>query len=220
MSRPTRRQIVAGAAALAATGSHPASRESRVAPSGFDLDAFIEDTKRARNEGDGQRAVEEVLARAVSDPAAVLLELGEPRKAGIQPLYHAPDLTILNVVWAPLMILLPHDHRMWATIGIYGGREDNILWERDGTLVEAARASSLSVKEVFSLSADAIHSVANPIERLTGAIHIYGGDFFAVPRSEWDAETLRERPFDLAGALRTFEEANRRFEAGRTHESR
>ena len=28
--------------------------------------------------------------------------------------------------------------------------------------------------------------------RLTGAIHIYGGDFFAAERSEWDPETLKE----------------------------
>src|SRR5262245_17147020 len=212
----SRRKLVAGAAGLAAAGSCRTPGESKgSAPSGFDLDQFIDDVKRAREERDGQRAVEEVLARAVADPAAVLAELGEPRQAGIQPLYRAADLTILNVVWAPLMILLPHDHRMWATIGVYGGREDNILWERSGPAVEAAHAASLSVKEVFSLPHDAIHSVANPIERLTGAIHIYGGDFFAVPRSEWDAETLRERPFDLPRAIRSFEEANRRFEAGR-----
>lgn len=185
------------------------------ANSGFELDVFIEDVRRARKEGDGQRAVEEVLARAVSDPASILRALGEPRQAGIHPLHRADDLTILNVVWAPLMILLPHDHGMWATIGVYGGREDNVLWERTGPSVEAASAASLSVSDVFSLPPDAVHSVTNPIERLTGALHIYGGDFFAVPRSEWDAETLRERPFDLPGAMRRFEEANRRFEAGR-----
>lgn len=188
---------------------------ARAAASRFDLDVFLADVQRARKEGDGQHAVEEVLARAVSDPASVIRALGEPRQAGLHPLHHAPDLTILNVVWAPLMILLPHDHGMWATIGVYGGREDNILWKRTGPVVEAADAASLSDRDVFSLPRDAIHSVANPIERLTGALHIYGGDFFAVPRSEWDAETLRERPFDLPGAMRRFEEANRRFEAGR-----
>jgi hypothetical protein len=57
--------------------------------------------------------------------------------------------------------------------------------------------------------------VTNPIPRLTGAIHIYGGDFFAPGRSEWDAETLRERPFDLEAARKIFRDANERFEAGR-----
>jgi hypothetical protein len=57
--------------------------------------------------------------------------------------------------------------------------------------------------------------VINPIKRLTGAIHIYGGDFFATPRSEWDPETLRERPFDLESARASFREASERFAAGR-----
>jgi len=32
--------------------------------------------------------------------------------------------------------------------------------------------------------------------RVAGAIHVYGGDFFAASRSEWDPETLLEQPFD------------------------
>ena len=43
---------------------------------------------------------------------------------------------------------------------------------------------------------DIIHSVTNPIARLTGAIHVYGGDFFGVPRSEWDPESLLEQRCD------------------------
>ncbi len=74
--------------------------------------------------------------------------------------------------------------------------------------------AALVAREVYSLPHDAIHSVVNPIEKLTGAIHIYGGDFFAPGRSEWDAGTLEERPFDLANALRTFQEANDRFNMG------
>jgi predicted metal-dependent enzyme (double-stranded beta helix superfamily) len=50
--------------------------------------------------------------------------------------------------------------------------------------------------------------VTNPLPRLTGAIHVYGGDFFAVTRSEWDPESLRERPYDAEKAMRLFEEAN------------
>jgi hypothetical protein len=43
---------------------------------------------------------------------------------------------------------------------------------------------------------------------LTGAIHIYGGDFFGAPRSEWDAETLLEQPCDGEKMVRRFEQAN------------
>jgi len=99
---------------------------------------------------------------------------------------------------------------MWAVIGIYTGREDNIFWRRlpDGR-VEAAGAQSLGERDAVPLGRDIIHSVTNPIARLTGAIHIYGGDFFAIPRSEWDAETLTEQAYDSARTLHYFDEANR-----------
>jgi hypothetical protein len=42
----------------------------------------------------------------------------------------------------------------------------------------------------------------------TGALQIYGGDFFAVTRSEWDAETLSEQRAQTDRTVRLFEEAN------------
>jgi predicted metal-dependent enzyme (double-stranded beta helix superfamily) len=101
---------------------------------------------------------------------------------------------------------------MWAVIGIYTGREDNIFWRRSrgapGARIEAAAAKALSERETTPLGRDIIHSVVNPIKRLTGAIHVYGGDFFAVQRSEWDPEHLAERPYDVERALALFEESN------------
>jgi hypothetical protein len=39
---------------------------------------------------------------------------------------------------------------------------------------------------------------------LTGAIHIYGGDFFAAERSEWDSLTLSEHRSDGERTRRMF----------------
>jgi predicted metal-dependent enzyme (double-stranded beta helix superfamily) len=180
----------------------------------FDHERFIDDVRLARNDTDAQQAIEALLRRAVERPHQIISEIGEPVEAGIHTLYRGDDVTILNVVWAPLMVLLPHNHNMWASIGIYSGREDNIIWQRtDDRGVTAVDAASLSEKQVFSLSREAIHSVVNPIGRMTGAIHIYGGDFFAPGRSEWDAETLDERPFDLASAREDFRKAAARYAA-------
>ena len=155
------------------------------------------------------------MARAVSDPAAVLAGLGEPRRAGVEKLFCSPQLTVLNVVWAPGMSVMPHNHLMWAVIGVYTGRENNIFWRRlpgtDGGKIEAAGAKSLGERDVEPLGRDIIHSVTNPLSRLTGAIHIYGGDFYAQARSEWDPETLLERVYDVAKNIRLFEEANARL---------
>jgi predicted metal-dependent enzyme (double-stranded beta helix superfamily) len=181
----------------------------------FDLDQFIADCRAAVAEDSSHKAVRDIVARAVADPAAVLKGVGEPRFAGVERIYHAPDLTILNVIWGPMMTIMPHEHRMWAVIGVYTGAEDNMFWRRVGAAgdskVEAAGARSLRVGDAEPLGPDIVHSVTNPIPRLTGAIHVYGGDFFAVERSEWDAETLVERPFDVDKNMRLFTEANARL---------
>jgi predicted metal-dependent enzyme (double-stranded beta helix superfamily) len=72
-----------------------------------------------------------------------------------------------------------------------------------------AGAKSLCGGEVQPLRRDIIHSVLNPVRRLTGAIHVYDGDFFAAVRSEWDPEALVEQPSNLETTLALFEESNR-----------
>ena len=177
----------------------------------FDPQRFIEDCRTAARETDAQARISELLARELADCDAIIEGVGAPTKGGLKALYRSPELTILNIVWAPLMQLLPHDHNMWALIGIYTGREDNIFWKRGPAQLTATNASAISAGKVVSLPHDVIHSVNNPIEKLTGAIHIYGGDFFAVHRSEWDPETLTERNWDIREAVRNFEESNARF---------
>jgi predicted metal-dependent enzyme (double-stranded beta helix superfamily) len=110
-----------------------------------------------------------------------------------------------------MMTIMPHNHQMWAVIGIYTGREDNVFWRRlpDGNgKVEAAGARALCVGDAEPLGHNIIHSVTNPIPRLTGAIHVYGGDFFAAERSEWDPESLQEGRYDIAKNMKLFEDAN------------
>ena len=184
----------------------------------FDLEQFTAECLAARAADKSHKHVRDVVARAVADPASMLKALGEPKRAGLHKLYQSTDLTVLNVVWAPMMTIMPHNHSMWAVIGIYTGREDNIFWRRlpDGSgKVEAAGAKALCVGDATPLGHDIIHSVTNPISRLTGAIHVYGGDFFdPTHRSEWDPETLLEGPFDPERAVRRFEEANAIFANG------
>ncbi|MEM7206938.1 MAG: hypothetical protein AAF434_03860 [Pseudomonadota bacterium] len=177
----------------------------------FNLDRFLEECVAARNESNAQPAMREVVQSAVSDVASLRRVLGEPTGAGFETLYHSEDLTILNFTWAPLMTLMPHNHNMWAVIGLYSGREDNIFWRNRDDRIEAAGAKSMSVGDVATLGSDIVHSVTNPIGKLTSAIHVYGGDFFAPGRSEWDPETLVEKPFDIEKSRRIFKEANERF---------
>ena len=177
----------------------------------FDLETFIEDCKSDVRADPTHKSVAERLKSAMSDPAAVMEALGEPETGGLNTIYKSPELTILNVVWRPEMVLLPHDHNMWAVIGIYSGREDNIFWRRledePGDRIEAAGAKSMVSGDVTPLGTDVIHSVINPIAKHTGALHIYGGDFFEAERLEWEAEGLTARPFDQAALKARFEDS-------------
>jgi predicted metal-dependent enzyme (double-stranded beta helix superfamily) len=179
----------------------------------FNTERFIADCCGALNNDNAHAAVKEIVARAVAEPSQLLKALEEPKLAGIQTLYRSDRLTILNVLWGPCMHLYPHDHRMWAVIGIYGGREDNAFYRRsDSGLIELG-AKTLDTKDVIPLGEAVIHSVTNPLEQITAAIHVYGGDFFATPRSEWDPQTLEERPYDITHAMQVFEDSNERLRA-------
>jgi predicted metal-dependent enzyme (double-stranded beta helix superfamily) len=178
----------------------------------FDLERFIDDCRKAVAEDPTHKSVHEIVARAVSEPDQVLNGLGEPQRGEVQKLYCSPELTIINVIWAPRMTIMPHNHNMWAVIGVYTGREDNIFWRRvaddpDGR-IEAAGARSLGQSDATPLGPDIIHSVTNPTSKLTSAIHVYGGDFFEEDRSEWEPESLTEQAYDVEKNLRLFEEAN------------
>jgi predicted metal-dependent enzyme (double-stranded beta helix superfamily) len=175
----------------------------------FDRDQFVADCRAALHGDRPSLHVRDVVQRVVSDPAAVCRQLGEPKAGGIQPLLRSPEHTIINLCWPSNMVVMPHNHAMWAVIGVYGGREDNILWRRlpqgASGKIEAVGAKALSTGDVQVFGADVIHSVVNPSQRVTGAVHAYGGDFFGVERSEWDTDSLEERPFDMQKVQRLFE---------------
>jgi predicted metal-dependent enzyme (double-stranded beta helix superfamily) len=176
----------------------------------FDVEALVADCQAAVHETEPHRAVRQVLERTVSDAAAVG-DAFKPKRGGFDILYSAADLTVINFVWPPHMTLFPHDHRMWAVIGLYTGQEDNVFYRRapeEPTTVTENGGKELRTGDVFVLGKEAIHGVRNPLGRITAAIHVYGGDFVNQPRSQWGPGPLEERPFDLDEVRTQFADAN------------
>ena len=178
----------------------------------MDRDELVACCITASEEAEPRLAVKEVLERAVRQLPE---EVEKP--AGWLDIWHlSPTLTVLNAVWPPGMTLYPHDHRMWAAIGIYGGQEDNTFYRRhDGRLVTSG-GKDLRQRDVVLLGDDTIHAVHNPLRRYTGAIHVYGGDIVNVARSQWDPETLLEEPYDLAAVRARFDAAEAAYRVSRT----
>ena len=156
-------------------------------------------------------AVRDVLAELVSDGSGLEQALGPVDRGGITTLHNAADLTVLHVAWTPGLTLYPHEHSMWAVIGMYGGQEDNEFFRRTPGGLERAGGRELPAGEVLVMGDDAIHSVANSRKDFAVALHVYGGDFFSVERSEWDLQTHEERPRDFQRTQQLFDEANARW---------
>jgi predicted metal-dependent enzyme (double-stranded beta helix superfamily) len=173
----------------------------------FDVDTLVASCRSSLGEPEPRRAVREILVKTLERAGPVAERLGRS-EGGLEVLFNSPELTVLNVVWAPLMSLYPHDHRMWAVIGIYGGGEDNTLFRRSPHGLVKSGTKAVREGEVLSLGPDAIQSVDNPMTRLTGAIHVYGGDFINQSRSQWDPGTLQEQPYDAAQVRQVFAAAN------------
>jgi predicted metal-dependent enzyme (double-stranded beta helix superfamily) len=181
-------------------------------PTRFDADELIQACVDAAAEADALLATRDVLARMLADDRAVA-DVLRPGAGGLEFLHNTDDLTVLHAVWPAGMTLLPHDHRMWAVIAVYQGREDNAFFRRapdDRHRLVDSGARSLEVGDVQLLGDDAIHSVHNPLTRSTAAIHVYGGDFVHRPRSQWGPGDQVEQPFDLDFVLREFADADAR----------
>ncbi|MFK8014929.1 MAG: hypothetical protein AB8G17_05780 [Gammaproteobacteria bacterium] len=161
------------------------------------------------------QAARDIVARAVCEPESIIAALGEPTLGGVHTLHQSAELTVLNIVWAPGMSLHPHNHEMWACIGIYRGREDNVFYRRSETGLTQHGSKSLTAGDTLALGRSIIHSVANPLDQYTAALHVYGGDFFTQPRSEWDPVSLVEHPYDIEHTRQVFRDANDRAR-GRT----
>jgi predicted metal-dependent enzyme (double-stranded beta helix superfamily) len=178
----------------------------------LDVDTIVDRIRAASAEHTPQLAVRDVLDEFVAS-GQLAAALPEVTEGGITTLHKADDLTVLRVAWTPGIRMVPHDHKTWAVIGMYGGVEDNAFYRRAEHGLTESGGKQVLAGDVLVLGDDTIHSVANTRQEFAVAIHVYGNDFFAPGRSEWDFETYTERPRVIDDVKRTFAEANERWRA-------
>jgi predicted metal-dependent enzyme (double-stranded beta helix superfamily) len=164
------------------------------------IEEFVAECSAAVQEHRGVTASKEVLERAVRD-RRLIEEL--PLEAGVTVVHGADDLTILHVVMAKRPAgagnPIPHDHRLWAAIGVVYGSEENEFFRRAGGTIEpSGRGRVIAEGEVLTMGDDTIHSVKNPSsERLSSALHVYGGNLIAADKTMWCDPNWTAEPFDL-----------------------
>lgn len=110
-------------------------------------------------------------------------------------------LTLLKATLPPRFKNPPHEHRMWAVVGIYEGQELNVFYRRKENGIEEISRQLVIGPEAIILEPDTIHSIENPLDRLSFGLHVYGGDVDRTERSIWNPLTLSEERYNFQKML-------------------
>jgi predicted metal-dependent enzyme (double-stranded beta helix superfamily) len=151
----------------------------------FDTEAFVIECQAAASAVDPVGAVQEVVAAAIRDGSSIDAVLGTEYKREPDTLFSSENLTVQRILWPGGAWTRPHDHRVWAVIGVYLGEEWNCLYRRASDGLVELRTRAVGQRDVLVLDADAIHLVENHHRDLTAGLHVYGGDMLAGQRSAW-----------------------------------
>ena len=166
----------------------------------FNLETFIEDCRRLVREPHAPRVALERMREAMAEPDAVaraMPALAAGSGVLAAPLYRSAELTVRPVTLRPGLLSIPHDHGMWAVIGICQGEEANTFYRREGEGLAESNHRIIHTGEAILLGEDVIHAIENPLGTPTIGLHVYGGDLLAAPRSMWDPHEGREHAYDV-----------------------
>ena len=166
----------------------------------LELEAFVEACRRLVGEPHAPKRALELMREAMASPDEVSRAVAAPApKTGAldAPLFRSEALTILDVTLKPGMLSIPHDHGMWAVIGIYEGEEANTFYRRGAAGLEEANRRTIHTGEAILIGDDVVHAIENPLGAVTRGLHVYGGDLIAAPRSMWNPTTGAEHPYDI-----------------------
>jgi predicted metal-dependent enzyme (double-stranded beta helix superfamily) len=173
------------------------------------LSELIEACREVAGGDTPPRDVGELVAAFLHKPDLSSL-LGDGDRSTYQALYRGEDILVLHGVVPPTPApVAPHNHRMWAVIGVYQGLEQNELFvQNEAGGLDTLDRFTVAAGEVRILDPSTIHSVQARGDRYLGAIHVYGGDLFGTPRSTWIDDV--ECPLDESALPAFFDRLRRR----------
>lgn len=151
------------------------------------------------------KEVAEVVRGLVRRAEVIEAALGAEDRCGVTTLEAASDLTVHRIVWPAGIRIPPHDHHMWAVVGVYRGTEHNQLYVDDPTGLVATGSRLLEEGDVLVLGEHAIHAMTNPGSRPCVALHVYGGDLQAMHRTNWDFAGRVRSPHNFDDGMRVVE---------------
>ena len=167
----------------------------------FDVQDFIASCKQFVGAPDGTKRVLDLVRSVVGDAqgikSAIVPGGDSPRAIRDLALFRSSELFVLNAAVYPHLKSPPHDHRVWAVIGIYEGQENNTFYRRSSEGLEEINRREIRAGEAILLGPEVIHAIENPLGSSTLGLHVYGGDILAATRSMWHPRTGEELPYDV-----------------------
>ena len=162
------------------------------------LENVVADCRAAAELPSAQAEVMTIFETATQDSAirAAISALVDFQSLEDLALHRSERLTVLAGSLPPGFKAAPHNHNIWSVVAVCGGQEDNIFFERDGDGLRQVGDASVVGPGVLANDPEVIHAIRNPLDVPLLALHAYGGDLFATPRSNWDPDTHQEIPFD------------------------
>jgi predicted metal-dependent enzyme (double-stranded beta helix superfamily) len=164
----------------------------------FDADRFVMRCRSALQAADVLAELAVVVAEALVHRASLRSAIASGEGLRVSVLCEGPELTVVQFVTPKGFAFPPHDHAMVSAVGVYAGAEENVYYEADSAGLRETRRHLVSAGDVAVHAADVIHSIASAGEEPLAALHVYGGDFFRAPRSEWRGSPFARHDYDTA----------------------
>jgi len=163
----------------------------------FSLDAFVALARDAARRGDPLAALDALMAETFADPAVLASAIPDFPEAEVN-LFEDETVSIWHERFLPTEILPPHNHAMPAVIGVYNGRERNVLYRPCAHGMACCGTLELGPGDTYVFGADDVHTV----QALNGApslgLHVYLGPLTQVDRHVYDWDDLA--PMPMTGA--------------------
>jgi predicted metal-dependent enzyme (double-stranded beta helix superfamily) len=168
----------------------------------LDRSAFVAECRAALRRSPVLPVLREIVQAAVRDPALHRELVPEQPVLRITVWTEEPRLCVAVLLSPPGFVFPPHEHLMPSVVGVFSGVEENVYYRRAARGLEEIGRRRVHAGEAVAHEEDVIHGISNSANDTLGALHVYAGDFFGKPRSEWSPDLLSEHPYDLARVRR------------------
>jgi predicted metal-dependent enzyme (double-stranded beta helix superfamily) len=158
------------------------------------LDGFVARAREAASETNPTGAVRTLLKDTLSNPEGyAALIAAQPEDE--DHLFEDDTVSVWTCRFHRTALTPPHEHKMPVHIGVVGGVERNIMYQRrNGELFEVVE-KDICAGEILSIGADGVHAVTSALEEPSLALHVYLGPLTRVERSLFNWRTGEALPF-------------------------